>query len=100
MEQQVNGLQNNDQLERDSNHLNSGSNLYYCRALYDYVASTPTELSFRKDEIMEILSRDRSGWWDGLIEDRRGWFPSNYVVLISEEEAERLLLQSRDNAST
>lgn len=27
----------------------------------------------------QVLNRDPSGWWDGELEGRRGWFPSNYV---------------------
>ncbi|KAK7056677.1 cell division cycle-related protein [Paramarasmius palmivorus] len=60
----------------------------FCRALYDYTAQDTSALSFRKGEIIEILSQQPSGWWDGLLGDERGWFPSNYVAIISEEEAE------------
>jgi son of sevenless len=60
----------------------------FCRALYDYDAQDPSALSFRRNDIIEVLSQEPSGWWDGLVGDERGWFPSNYVVLISEEEAE------------
>jgi son of sevenless-like protein len=35
-----------------------------------------------------VLSQKPSGWWDGLLGDERGWFPSNYVIFISDEEAE------------
>jgi son of sevenless len=60
----------------------------FCRALYDYTAQDTSALSFRKGEIIEILSQQPSGWWDGLLGDERGWFPSNYVTIISDEEAE------------
>ncbi|KAL0573470.1 cell division cycle-related protein [Marasmius crinis-equi] len=60
----------------------------FCRALYDYVAQDPSALTFRAGEVIEILSQQPSGWWDGLLGDERGWFPSNYVLIISEEEAE------------
>ena len=29
--------------------------------------------------VQQVLNRDASGWWDGELEGRRGWFPSNYV---------------------
>ena len=35
-----------------------------------------------------MLNQQPSGWWDGLLADERGWFPSNYVELISDEEAD------------
>ena len=60
----------------------------FCRALYDYDAQDPSALSFRRTNIIEILTQQPSGWWDGLLGDERGWFPSNYVALISDEEAE------------
>ncbi|KAM6494104.1 Ras guanine nucleotide exchange factor domain containing protein [Amanita muscaria] len=61
----------------------------FCRALYDYESQDNSALSFRRGDIIEVLSQQPSGWWDGLLGDERGWFPSNYVVIISEEEAEQ-----------
>ncbi|GLB38510.1 putative guanine nucleotide exchange factor for Ras-like small GTPases [Lyophyllum shimeji] len=60
----------------------------FCRALYDYEAQDPSALSFRRGDIIEVLTQQPSGWWDGLLGDERGWFPSNYVEIISDEEAE------------
>ncbi|KZT73839.1 ras GEF [Daedalea quercina L-15889] len=64
---------------------------FWCRALYDYQKSDASSLSFRKNDIIEVLSKLESGWWDGLLGEERGWFPSNYVMVISEEEAEMAL---------
>ncbi|PFH53392.1 hypothetical protein AMATHDRAFT_1447 [Amanita thiersii Skay4041] len=61
----------------------------FCRALYDYDSQDSSALSFRRGDIIEVLSQQPSGWWDGLLGDERGWFPSNYVVVISEDEAEQ-----------
>ncbi|THV03833.1 ras GEF [Dendrothele bispora CBS 962.96] len=63
----------------------------FCRALYDYEAQDASALSFRRGDIIEVLTQQPSGWWDGLLGDERGWFPSNYVTIISEEEAELIL---------
>uniref|UniRef100_A0A0W0FV06 Ras GEF n=2 Tax=Moniliophthora roreri TaxID=221103 RepID=A0A0W0FV06_MONRR len=52
----------------------------YVLAMHDY--SQPegsTCLSFRAGQVIHVLNRDPSGWWDGELEGRRGWFPSNYV---------------------
>lgn len=59
----------------------------FVRALYDYNAPTSVELSFQSGQVIEVLDRLPSGWWDGLIEDRRGWFPSNYVTPVMQEGA-------------
>jgi son of sevenless-like protein len=70
----------------------------FCRALYDYDAQDPSALSFRRGDIIEILTQQPSGWWDGLLGEERGWFPSNYVVLISDEEAETAFAQAEIEA--
>jgi son of sevenless-like protein len=68
---------------------------FFCRALYDYQTKDASSLSFHKNDIIEVLTQLESGWWDGLLGDERGWFPSNYVTLISDEEAE-IALSSHD----
>ena len=52
--------------------------------------SNVTCLTFRAGQVIHVLNRDPSGWWDGELDGRRGWFPSNYVTsevgLLTEEE--------------
>lgn len=50
-------------------------------ALHDYIPQqqNATCLSFRAGDKIRVLNRDPSGWWDGELDGRRGWFPSNYV---------------------
>lgn len=67
---------------------------FFCKALYDYQSNDASSLSFRKNDIIEVLTRLDSGWWDGLLGDERGWFPSNYVSVISDQEAEVALSPS------
>ncbi|KAF8967114.1 ras guanine nucleotide exchange factor domain-containing protein [Flammula alnicola] len=69
-------------------------NTLFCRALYDYEAQDASALSFRTDDIIEVLTQQPSGWWDGLLGEERGWFPSNYVTIISDEEAEAAFSQA------
>ncbi|KAL1921320.1 uncharacterized protein VTP21DRAFT_11036 [Calcarisporiella thermophila] len=61
------------------------------RALYEFQSSEPHTLQFRKGDNVEVLGQLDVGWWDGVANGRRGWFPSNYVEIIdnhdSEEEA-------------
>ena len=64
---------------------------FFCRALYDYQTNDSSSLSFHKGDIIEVLTRLESGWWDGLLNEERGWFPSNYVTVISDQEAEAAL---------
>ncbi|KAH9980235.1 ras guanine nucleotide exchange factor domain-containing protein [Lactifluus volemus] len=41
--------------------------------------------------VKQVLTRLETGWWDGLLGEERGWFPSNYVDVISDEEADASL---------
>jgi son of sevenless-like protein len=61
---------------------------FFCRAKYDYQSTDDASLSFRRGDIIEVLTRLDTGWWDGLLGDERGWFPSNYVDIITDEEAD------------
>lgn len=64
----------------------------YVLAMHDYSPQhqSATCLSFRAGQVIHVLNRDSSGWWDGELEGRRGWFPSNYVnaeiTSLTEEE--------------
>eukprot|EP00013_Stygamoeba_regulata_P028858 CAMPEP_0177646796 /NCGR_PEP_ID=MMETSP0447-20121125/9957_1 /TAXON_ID=0 /ORGANISM="Stygamoeba regulata, Strain BSH-02190019" /LENGTH=1048 /DNA_ID=CAMNT_0019149337 /DNA_START=284 /DNA_END=3426 /DNA_ORIENTATION=- len=53
-----------------------GGGIGKCRALYDYDATDPNELSFKQNEIITILQKDPSGWWQGELNGRVGVFPS------------------------
>ncbi|KNZ57669.1 hypothetical protein VP01_2103g2 [Puccinia sorghi] len=71
-------------------------------ALYDFSANAPSTnrcLSFKAGQVIRVVNRDKSGWWDGEMiltsksplntsfssssstppAIQRGWFPSNYV---------------------
>lgn len=61
---------------------------FFVRALYDYQSADASSLSFRRGDLIEVLTQLESGWWDGLLGEERGWFPSNYVHILTDEEAE------------
>lgn len=44
----------------------------------------------QKDDIIKVLTQHVNGQWEGELEGRRGFFPFNYVKLISPEELETL----------
>ncbi|KIJ64545.1 hypothetical protein HYDPIDRAFT_28484 [Hydnomerulius pinastri MD-312] len=66
-------------------------------ALHDFIPQqqNATCLSFRAGQVIRVLNRDSSGWWDGELNGQRGWFPSNYVsadegvISLTEEELPR-----------
>lgn len=59
---------------------------FYVRAKYDFRSNEANLLSFQAGTLIEVLGQLESGWWDGLLDhNTRGWFPSNYVDIISQE---------------
>ncbi|KAI0014163.1 ras GEF [Xylariaceae sp. FL0662B] len=58
----------------------------YVRALYDYEADDRTSLSFHEGDVIQVITQLESGWWDGVINGVRGWFPSNYCQIITSPE--------------
>ena len=50
-----------------------------CRALYPFNAMQPGDLSFKAGDIITIVERTESGWWEGELNGVRGQMPSNYV---------------------
>lgn len=58
----------------------------YALAMHDFEPSSATCLSFRAGQVIRTLNKDDSGWWDGELEGKRGWFPSNYVEVCDTEQ--------------
>ncbi|OZJ05193.1 hypothetical protein BZG36_02449 [Bifiguratus adelaidae] len=56
------------------------------RALYDFRSTEANALSFDSGTVIEVLGQLPSGWWDGWCNGERGWFPSNYVQVIDDED--------------
>jgi hypothetical protein len=50
-----------------------------CRALYDYDAQDANELSFKAGDMIVVLQKDESGWWQGELRGRIGSAPSNFL---------------------
>lgn len=54
--------------------------------MHDYNPPSPSDngsatcLAFRAGQVIRLYNRDASGWWDGEVDGKRGWFPSNYVT--------------------
>ncbi|CAG8439340.1 6554_t:CDS:10 [Diversispora eburnea] len=53
------------------------------RALYDYSAGEPNEISFEEGQIITDIDFISDGWWQGTEEGgTKGLFPANYVELL------------------
>lgn len=58
----------------------------YVRALYSFRSDDPTSLSFNQGDMIRVLTQLESGWWDGIVHGQRGWFPSNYCVVVNNAD--------------
>ncbi|ORY35356.1 hypothetical protein BCR39DRAFT_3332 [Naematelia encephala] len=67
------------------------SDQYFVRARFDFTATDPSALSFSAGDIIEVITMLDSGWWDGVLHGTRGWFPSNFVEEITEEDMLRMM---------
>lgn len=52
------------------------------RALYDYCSNDEVALSFKKGDIIKVLTKLPSGWCNGERNGDKGWFPINFVESI------------------
>ncbi|KAG0265258.1 hypothetical protein BG011_005129 [Mortierella polycephala] len=56
------------------------------RAMYDFDSEDPINLTFKKDDVIQVLAQLESGWWAGHSQGRQGWFPSNYVEIFDQDD--------------
>ncbi|WBW72110.1 ESCRT 0 complex subunit, sorting receptor for ubiquitinated membrane protein, Hse1 [Schizosaccharomyces osmophilus] len=67
----------------------SASSISRVRALYDFAASEPGELSFQKGDVILVLESVFKDWWKGSCKNKVGIFPVNYVERIVEPTSEQ-----------
>ncbi|CAF0864909.1 unnamed protein product [Rotaria sordida] len=59
-------------------------------ALYAFKAQNTDELSFAKNDVIIITQAPTDGgWWEGTLDGKTGWFPSNYVEQIVQKTVGR-----------
>ncbi|OSD06173.1 ras GEF [Trametes coccinea BRFM310] len=70
----------------------SSPELFYVLCLYDYDAEDDSQLSFRRNDILDVVKTEETGWWAAIRpEDNTvGWIPSAFVEPISDALADRL----------
>lgn len=55
-------------------------NLCLVKAKYAFKANNNDELNFQKGDIITVTQQIEGGWWEGTLNNKTGWFPSNYVT--------------------
>lgn len=49
------------------------------QAVYSFKGKNNDELCFSKGDVITVSQKEEGGWWEGTLDDKTGWFPSNYV---------------------
>uniref|UniRef100_A0AAY4CPN8 Rac/Cdc42 guanine nucleotide exchange factor (GEF) 6 n=1 Tax=Denticeps clupeoides TaxID=299321 RepID=A0AAY4CPN8_9TELE len=49
------------------------------KARFNFKQNNEDELSFSKGELIHVTRQEDGGWWEGTLNGKTGWFPSNYV---------------------
>lgn len=58
---------------------NGGGGLQMVKARFNFKQNNEDELSFNKGEVILVTRQEDGGWWEGTLNGKTGWFPSNYV---------------------
>ena len=48
-------------------------------AVFDFPAEQDTHLNLQQGDLVKVTRKEDNGWWRGTVDNRIGWFPSNYV---------------------
>jgi signal transducing adaptor molecule len=68
------------------------------RALFDFQATDPDELTFRKGDIIAVLESVYKDWWKGFLKGQTGIFPLNYVEKLADPTPEELQREAQMEA--
>uniref|UniRef100_A0A8B9HBN9 Rac/Cdc42 guanine nucleotide exchange factor (GEF) 6 n=1 Tax=Astyanax mexicanus TaxID=7994 RepID=A0A8B9HBN9_ASTMX len=58
---------------------NGGGSQLMVKARFNFKQNNEDELSFNKGELIHVTRQEEGGWWEGNLNGKTGWFPSNYV---------------------
>ncbi|KAG9478398.1 hypothetical protein GDO78_013421 [Eleutherodactylus coqui] len=57
----------------------NGSVQLIVKAKFSFKQQNEDELSFSKGDTIHVIKVVDGGWWEGMLNGKTGWFPSNYV---------------------
>lgn len=58
---------------------NSGQQQLLVKARFNFQQTNEDELTFAKGDLIGVTRQEDGGWWEGSLNGKTGWFPSNYV---------------------
>ncbi|RXG72743.1 SH3 domain-containing kinase-binding protein 1 [Armadillidium vulgare] len=56
-----------------------------CNVIFSYVPQHEDELALKEGDVVVVLEEVEEGWWKGILGDKVGMFPSNFVEIIDPE---------------
>lgn len=68
------------------------------RALFDFQATDPDELTFHKGDVIAVLESVYKDWWKGVLRGKTGIFPLNYVEKLADPTPEELQREAQMEA--
>nr|XP_060497330.1 rho guanine nucleotide exchange factor 6 isoform X2 [Panthera onca] len=66
--------------------MENGGHQLIVKARFNFKQTNEDELSVCKGDIIYVTRVEEGGWWEGTLNGRTGWFPSNYVREIKSSE--------------
>lgn len=51
------------------------------------MAKEPDELTIRKGDIITDVVKKQGGWWEGVLKDKKGMFPDNFVRPLDKDSS-------------
>lgn len=63
---------------------NGGGGQLTVKARFNFKQNNEDELSFNKGDMIVVTRQEEGGWWEGTLNGKTGWFPSNYVREIKQ----------------
>ncbi|XP_012675125.2 rho guanine nucleotide exchange factor 7b isoform X2 [Clupea harengus] len=63
----------------------SGGQCLVVKARFNFEQTNEDELSFCKGDIIQVMRPEEGGWWEGMLNGKSGWFPSNYVREVKDK---------------
>ncbi|KNE73333.1 hypothetical protein AMAG_17556 [Allomyces macrogynus ATCC 38327] len=61
-------------------------------AVFDWRATEPNCISLFAGDVLAVLEKHESGWWEGIRQGHaRGWFPSTFVRALTNDELVRVV---------
>lgn len=58
----------------------------HCVALYNYDKFNPNDMPLKTGDVIELLNTASPDWWKGTTGDKKGYFPAEYVMIVSPGE--------------